>query len=121
SGVESPYNFVLLIQQSETERLLEEQLETLGVKVERRVELQSFKEGESSITGRIAHADGSEEQIEASWLIGCDGAHSTVRHGLGMDFQGSTMLNDWVLADVHISERDGVPAIDIYWHAKGVL
>jgi FAD binding domain len=31
------------------------------------------------------------------------------------------MLNDWILADVHISGIEGPPAGIIYWHAEGVL
>ena len=121
SGVDSAYKFVLLIQQSETERLLEEQLAGFGVKVERRTELKTFEQTAEGVTCGLANADGSEEKVEASWLIGCDGAHSIVRHGLGMNFEGSTMLNDWVLADVHISGLEGAPAGNIYWHVDGVL
>ena len=121
SNVDSPYKFVLLIQQSETERLLEEQLATFGVKVERQVELKTFEQSADGVTCSLGHADGSEEKVEAQWLIGCDGAHSTVRHALGMSFEGSTMLNDWILADVHISGMQGPPAVDIHWHAQGVL
>lgn len=121
SKVDSPHPFVLLIQQSETERLLEEQLATFGVKVERQVELKAFEQSADGVTSALAHADGSEEKIETQWLIGCDGAHSTVRHALGMTFEGSTMLNDWILADTHISGMQGPPAVDIHWHAQGVL
>jgi 2-polyprenyl-6-methoxyphenol hydroxylase-like FAD-dependent oxidoreductase len=121
SVVDTPYKFALLIQQSETERLLEEHLAGLGVKVERQVELETFEQGADSVTCSVARADGSHEQIEVLWLIGCDGAHSTVRHALGMSFEGSTMLNDWVLADLHISGVQGPPAINIHWHAQGIL
>jgi 2-polyprenyl-6-methoxyphenol hydroxylase-like FAD-dependent oxidoreductase len=121
SAVDSPYNFVLLIQQSETERLLEEHLATLGVKVERQVELRDFEQSATGLTCNLAHANGSGEKIEISWLIGCDGAHSTVRHALGMNFEGSTMLTDWILADVHIDGMQGPPAANIHWHAQGVL
>jgi 2-polyprenyl-6-methoxyphenol hydroxylase-like FAD-dependent oxidoreductase len=121
STLDSPYKFVLLIQQSETERLLEEQLQTFGVSVERRVELQSLEPGADSVTCKLEHADGHEETIEAGWLIGCDGAHSTVRHSLGVNFAGSTLLNDWILADLHIEGLEGPPAISIHWHAEGIL
>ncbi|MBV9489133.1 MAG: FAD-dependent monooxygenase [Verrucomicrobia bacterium] len=121
SSVDTPYPFVLLLPQSETERLLEEHLAGLGRKVERRVTLKTFEQGSSLVTCTLAHADGSEENVEASWLLGCDGAHSRVRHQLGMSFEGSTLLNEWILADVHISGRQGAPAIQIYWHAEGVL
>ncbi len=121
STVDTPYKFVLLIQQSETERLLEEHLASLGVKVERQVELENFEQTRDSVRCNLLHADGSKESVETSWLIGCDGAHSTVRHGLEMTFEGSTMLNDWILADIHISGIDGPPAVNIYWHAQGIL
>ena len=38
-GVKTPYSYALMLPQSETERLLEERLQGLGVAVERRVEL----------------------------------------------------------------------------------
>jgi 2-polyprenyl-6-methoxyphenol hydroxylase-like FAD-dependent oxidoreductase len=119
--IESPYNFVLMIPQSETERLLEEYLETLGVKAERRVEVKQFQAGAEGVSCNLLHSDGREETAEASWLIGCDGTHSTVRHQLGMEFHGSTMLSDWILADIHLSGVAGAPAINIFWHTEGVL
>jgi 2-polyprenyl-6-methoxyphenol hydroxylase-like FAD-dependent oxidoreductase len=119
--VDSPYKFVLMIPQSETERLLEEHLATFGVKAERQNELKSFQETVDGVSCALQHADGTEETVEAYWLIGCDGAHSVVRHQLGMEFQGSTLLSDWVLADLHLSGISGPSAINIYWHAEGVL
>ena len=121
SSVDTPYKFVLLIQQSETERILEEHLAGLGIKVERQVQLESFEQNADSVTCNLVHAGGSKESVEADWLIGSDGAHSTVRHGLGMNFEGSTMLNDWILADVHVSGIQGPPAANIHWHAQGIL
>ena len=120
-SVDSPYKFVLMIPQSETERLLEEQLDVFGVKTERQLALNDFEQSEEGVKCSLVRSDGSKEIVEASWLIGCDGAHSTVRHRLGKSFEGSTMLNDWILADLHLSGVTGPPAIDIYWHAQGVL
>ena len=121
SAVDTRYQFILLIQQNETERVLEEHLLSLGVKVERQAELHTFEQNSDLVTCTLAHMDGSEEKVEASWLIGCDGAHSTVRHQLGMSFEGDTMLNDWILADLHISGMEGPPAANIYWHVEGTL
>jgi len=39
----------------------------------------------------LRHADGHEETVSADWLVGCDGAHSAVRHGLGAPFAGSAV------------------------------
>jgi 2-polyprenyl-6-methoxyphenol hydroxylase-like FAD-dependent oxidoreductase len=119
--IESPYNFVLMIPQSDTERLLEGYLETFGLKAERQLELKQFQSSGDGVSCTLLHSDGREESAEASWLIGCDGAHSTVRHQLGMEFHGGTLLSDWILADLHLSGVTGAPAINIFWHTEGVL
>ena len=63
-----------------------------------------FRAARDAVDGASARRVGaSEESVRAAWLVGCDGAHSTVRHGLGMDFAGSAEPNDWMLADVHIA------------------
>jgi 2-polyprenyl-6-methoxyphenol hydroxylase-like FAD-dependent oxidoreductase len=120
-GIESAYPYGLMIPQSETERVLDEFLNTLGVKVERETELIRFTNSGDKTVSLLRRADGAEETVETSWLIGCDGAHSTVRHQLGMEFHGETSLIDWVLADIHLEGVSRKPEIDIVWHADGVL
>jgi len=121
-GVQSSYPYALMLPQSETERLLEERLHDLGVDVERRVELATFKSGADGVEAVLRHADGHEEAVSADWLVGCDGAHSAVRHGLGAAFAGETLNSDWMLADVHMT---GYPCPDseasVYWHRDGVF
>ncbi|HEX4607618.1 MAG TPA: FAD-dependent monooxygenase [Urbifossiella sp.] len=118
---DSPYGFPLMIPQNETERLLTEHLARQGVAVERRVELLSFEETADAVACRVRHPDGREEVIETPWLVGCDGAHSTVRHVLGVEFTGQAEPNDWALADVHL--RGPIPAdeVSVFWHDVGVL
>jgi 2-polyprenyl-6-methoxyphenol hydroxylase-like FAD-dependent oxidoreductase len=120
-GVETAYPYALMIPQSDTERVLDEFLNTLGVKVERNVELTQFAASSTNVVSSLRHADGSEETLETSWLIGCDGAHSVVRHQLGMEFHGDTSPIDWVLADIHLEGVPRVPEINIAWHSDGVL
>jgi 2-polyprenyl-6-methoxyphenol hydroxylase-like FAD-dependent oxidoreductase len=121
-GVQSPYPFALMLPQSETERLLEERLHALGVDLERRVELATFKSGTEGVEAVLRHADGHEETLSVDWLVGCDGAHSAVRHGLNAPFVGETMDSDFILADVHMT---GYPYPDsetaVYWHHAGVF
>lgn len=118
----TPYPYALMIPQSETERLLEEHLAGLGVTVEREVELLRFTPAPDGVDAVLRRADGQEETVRTPWLIGCDGAHSAVRHGLGMAFKGDTLPSEWILADVHLT---GVPAppdeLALFWHAEGVL
>jgi 2-polyprenyl-6-methoxyphenol hydroxylase-like FAD-dependent oxidoreductase len=120
--IESRYAWALMLPQSDTERLLEAHLATLGVQVERQTELISFDDAGGSVTSQLRNADGSQQQIETRWMIGCDGAHSAVRHGLDLSFDGDTLKSDWILADLHIA---GMPIPDtelgLYFHSDGIL
>ena len=69
----------------------------------------------------FAHSDRGTEQVKVPWLIACDGAHSTVRHALGMEFRGETLPTDWLLADVHLKGLGDPLSIQIYWNEEGVL
>ena len=119
--VSSPYPFPLMIPQSETERLLTAHLATFGVAVDREVELVGFDERAEGVAVRLRHADGREEEMDTLWLLGCDGAHSAVRHGLALEFRGEAEGDDWMLADVRL-EGDGRPPDDEitpYLHRDG--
>ena len=108
-SVASPFQFLLMLPQSETERLMGERVRSLGITIERSVELTGFDDLGQGVSCAIRHADGREETIEASWLIGCDGAHSLVRHKLGMAFEGDTLATNFILADVHVAGFDEAP------------
>ncbi|HEY7349199.1 MAG TPA: FAD-dependent monooxygenase [Ktedonobacterales bacterium] len=97
-----PYPFMLNLPQSETERILSQHLEQLGVQVERQVELIDFSQDEQAVTARLRHADSHEETVTTSWLTGCDGAHSAVRHRLNVPFSGSAYPEAFALADVKL-------------------
>jgi 2-polyprenyl-6-methoxyphenol hydroxylase-like FAD-dependent oxidoreductase len=122
SDVDSPYPYALMLPQSDTERLLEEHLGRLGVNIERQTEMASFEQNEHGVTAVLRHADGKDEVVESDWLVGCDGAHSAVRHGLGLSFLGETLQSDWILADIHLGGYP-LPATEMvtYWHEDGVL
>jgi 2-polyprenyl-6-methoxyphenol hydroxylase-like FAD-dependent oxidoreductase len=121
-SVDSPHNYALMLPQSDTERLLETHLGNLGVCVERETELVTLTQAASCVTTSLRHADGQTETIQTDWLVGCDGAHSTVRQALGLQFGGDTLDSSWVLADVHLS---GAPLSEtemtMHLHEDGVL
>ncbi|WP_327375359.1 FAD-dependent monooxygenase [Streptomyces sp. NBC_01216] len=96
---EVPYTFAAL-PQYETERLLEEYVAGLGTVIERGTELLSFDQDATGVTARLRTSDGAEEEVRAAYLVGCDGAHSTVRKGLGLSFEGGAFPEEFMLADV---------------------
>lgn len=120
-SLDSRFPYALMIAQSETERVLEERLAAAGVKVERTVELVGFTDKGTSIEATLRKADGSGETVQADWLAGCDGAHSTVRHGLGFAFEGSTLESHWALADGYVTGLDPKDRLHIFWHRDGIL
>ncbi|GAB3196014.1 hypothetical protein GCM10027261_17710 [Geodermatophilus arenarius] len=100
---ELPYAH-LGLPQYETERLLGARLTSLGVVVERGVELVAFSQDDEGVTARLRHASGEEETTRAQYLVGCDGAHSAVRSGLGLAFEGGLSMFPqlFMLGDVDV-------------------
>ena len=120
-GVRTPHPYALMMPQCDTEELLGDFLTSLGAKIERNIELTDFVASTDGVTSTLRHLDRTEETFESGWLIGSDGAHSTVRHKLGMEFAGETMPSSWVIADVHLSDVPNPEEISIAWHAEGIL
>jgi 2-polyprenyl-6-methoxyphenol hydroxylase-like FAD-dependent oxidoreductase len=98
----TPFPYIFGMSQRETELLLAERLVELGGKLERPVELASFAQTDDEVTATLRHPDGSEETVTTPWLIGCDGAHSTVRHTLDLPFEGSAFEQTLVQADIRV-------------------
>ncbi len=58
----------------------------------------------------------AQERIHAGWIVGCDGAHSKVRHLLGMDFPGVSIMQDFALADVKVEGEIEQDRLHIHLH-----
>lgn len=95
-----PYGF-LGLPQYETERILAEHLALFGTRIERGVELATFEQDADGVTATLAGSSGTDT-IRARYLIGCDGAHSTVRKGLGLRFEGGAFPEAYMLGDVEV-------------------
>jgi 2-polyprenyl-6-methoxyphenol hydroxylase-like FAD-dependent oxidoreductase len=105
----SKYGFFLHLPQSETERLLRARVDELGGTVEQGVELVRLSDQGEHVDATLRDAAGNETEASARYAVGCDGAHSRVRHELGLSFEGQPYPNDWLLADVAL---DGIARDD---------
>ncbi|WP_327358790.1 FAD-dependent oxidoreductase [Streptomyces sp. NBC_01304] len=110
------YPYTLVIQQTETEAVLRDAVARHGVEIEWGVRLTGFEQDEHGVRARLSTADGTEESVEASWLVGCDGGHSTVRKLLGLALLGETS-ETWMLADAPVTTD--LPPDTIYWTHTG--
>jgi 2-polyprenyl-6-methoxyphenol hydroxylase-like FAD-dependent oxidoreductase len=90
----SPYPYVLLLPQNETEEILTEHLRSLGTSVEWQTEMIGLTQDEQGVQAVLRRPDG-DEHVKIAWLVGCDGAHSTVRRLLGLQFVGTTVAQSF--------------------------
>lgn len=100
----TPYSFVLSFPQDDHEKLLLAHLKKLGVVVERNTELVSFKQTKKMVTATLK-VKGQEEKASFAYLCGCDGARSTTREQLGINFPGGTYNQMFYVADVATPDK----------------
>jgi 2-polyprenyl-6-methoxyphenol hydroxylase-like FAD-dependent oxidoreductase len=82
-----------LISQYTLEPLLRQIAEaTPQVTVRFGCELTSFGQDGDGVIATVRSAAGQERTVWASYLVGCDGAGSTVRRQLGVELQGDSLL-----------------------------
>jgi 2-polyprenyl-6-methoxyphenol hydroxylase-like FAD-dependent oxidoreductase len=87
--------------QAHTEALLSEALGELGVQVERGCALQTLRQDAQQVTLTLQSESGTQT-ADASLVFGADGAHSTVRQALDIDFPGQALPGPWQLWDLHL-------------------
>jgi 2-polyprenyl-6-methoxyphenol hydroxylase-like FAD-dependent oxidoreductase len=95
----SPFPFALSYPQDEHERFLVKKLRDLGVEVEWKTELVHFQQNADGVDATLKK-EGRTESCPATYLCGCDGAHSAVRQGLGLSFEGATYEELFFVADL---------------------
>jgi 2-polyprenyl-6-methoxyphenol hydroxylase-like FAD-dependent oxidoreductase len=100
SELSTPFPEIRVIQQHDTEAVLASRLPGLGVKLERGVALVSYTQDDGGITATLRRTDGETEEVRSTWLLGCDGAHSQVRKGADIAFEGDTYDDQCLLGDV---------------------
>lgn len=99
----TPFPSVYFLPQNEIESILISFLEKKGVYIEREKELLLFSQNKQGIEAVIKdHTKDKIENVHCAYLIGCDGAHSTVRHALNFSFEGASYKQNFILADTSI-------------------
>jgi 2-polyprenyl-6-methoxyphenol hydroxylase-like FAD-dependent oxidoreductase len=109
--VASPFPFLLLIGQQQTEVRLAERLEALGGHVHRQATLLDLHDEFPGTAATIVDAEGLVHAVTARYVAGCDGVHSTVRRLAGIDFPGEAPPALFALADI-VVEAAGPADLD---------
>ncbi|PYC87398.1 pentachlorophenol monooxygenase [Streptomyces tateyamensis] len=95
-----PYGFAALPQYA-TERLLARHLADFGTEVERGTEVTELDQRDGQVLVSLATPDGPA-RLSARYVVGCDGAHSLVRHAAGIGFGGDAFPEQYMLGDVEV-------------------
>ncbi|WP_034092081.1 FAD-dependent monooxygenase [Streptacidiphilus albus] len=99
----TPYPFAVGLPQDRTEEVLVQRLAELGGKVEHGVQLEALDASGPRARLRLTLAEGVVEEVEALWVVGADGAHSTVRKELGIGFDGTRLPVGYAITDAELS------------------
>lgn len=100
------YPFVAMVPQDVTEKLLVAELKRKGGTVEYETTFVSAEQ-QADHVDVTANRKGGAIKIKASFVVGCDGAHSSVRHVLNLPFEGAIYDASFMLADV--TTNDALP------------
>jgi len=104
-GLDSAHAYLLGIPRPVVDRLLEEHAIELGAQVRRGCAVVDVEQDDAGVTVELA--DG--EQLRSRYLVGCDGARSSVRKLLGVGFPGEPSRNDTLMGEMEM----GVPQEEI--------
>lgn len=108
-GVQTPYPYVLDIEQNKTEQILLNNLERQD-SLWFETELQRSGQDATGAWVEVTNGDG-RHRIRGEYLVGCDGAHSLVRKQSGLEFAGKRYDTLFLVMDIYGSmtpDLDGI-------------
>jgi len=102
---QTAFPFIHLYQQSKNEKLLLDFLTHHVCPVYWQTNLISLTQGDQQVEVQLENA-GKTTTLACDWVIGADGAHSTVRKQLSIPFNGDTYAHEFYLADVEMDNGE---------------
>jgi 2-polyprenyl-6-methoxyphenol hydroxylase-like FAD-dependent oxidoreductase len=102
TGLDTAYPFMLAHPQVRTEELLERRARDLGVPILRGRSVTGLTQDDSSVT-----AETDREAWTAQFVVGCDGAGSTVRKAAGIGFPGTDSTAYGFIGEVILDDPPG--------------
>ncbi|MFE3873478.1 FAD-dependent monooxygenase [Kitasatospora sp. NPDC059146] len=111
----------VILPQPEIEDLLGAAVTRLGGEVERGTALTGLEQHPDHVVAVLRGADGTERRAEYAYVLGCDGAGSTVRELLGLSFEGLTYPNTFMLVDAYVDGPLKHDAAHYFCSSRGVL
>jgi 2-polyprenyl-6-methoxyphenol hydroxylase-like FAD-dependent oxidoreductase len=95
------YGFSLGVSEEVTESVLTDYLHKLGGEVNRSSRLVGMTPYSGGVLADIER-DGGRYQVDARWVVGCDGIRSATRELSGIRFEGHKLAKQWAVFDATI-------------------
>ncbi len=99
---ETPHPHMLILPQDKTEQLLYDSLNGQQERVFWEHELKQLNNTEDEVIATVVGPNGEQKHIHTRYVVGCDGAGSTVRQQAGFTYQGKTYTPTFYLADAEV-------------------
>jgi 2-polyprenyl-6-methoxyphenol hydroxylase-like FAD-dependent oxidoreductase len=110
----------MVLPQPDVEALLTQAVQEAGGAVERGTVLVDLAQDRQGVTVGLSR-DGVVAHEEFSYVVGCDGASSTVRGALGLAFDGATHPLTFMLVDARVEGGLAPDSVHYYCSPRGVL
>jgi len=101
---DTPYPFVSMVPQNITEELLVKALKRRDHEVQYNTRFISMEQSLDGVSVTIER-NGNAETIRSAFVVGCDGAHSSVRKSLGIKLDGGEYDMPFMLADIETADE----------------
>jgi 3-(3-hydroxy-phenyl)propionate hydroxylase len=100
AGIVDGHPMLVTFYQPELEQVLRTKIAGLAcVDVRLGVALEGMADDGNFVHARLKDAEGRPWHARARFLVGSDGANSLVRRLLGLEFEGRTFAQDWLIVD----------------------
>ena len=114
------FPFISFVPQPLVEAVLVERLSELGVDVEWDTGVVAVHQTETGAEARVITPDGGDGVVAGRFLVGCDGADSTVREAVGIPFRGRTYRQSILVADAATDDLEPGTA-HAFLSGRGIL
>ena len=116
------------LSQADTESSMTEHLAgAYGIHVERGTAAVELAQDAHGARATLRREDGATELLHCAYVVGCDGAHSAVRHAAGLSFEGAPYPVDFILCDARLdwteaaADPDALRRLALFFSSRDLM
>jgi 2-polyprenyl-6-methoxyphenol hydroxylase-like FAD-dependent oxidoreductase len=114
------HHYTLMLPQDETERLLRRALRHRGGEILWGHEVTGVRQDARGVDLSVRTPQG-EKRVRARFVVGSDGARSSVREAVGVPFEGGAYPQSFVLADVRMGWHLPDDEVQLFFSPAGLV